>query len=64
VGVGSQGEELDLEAVSESRRVLERFRNRPVSRENLEEELRSTVRSVYRKALDKRPTVLTVILDE
>jgi len=64
VGVGSHGEDLDLEAVRETRRVLDRFRNLRVSREELEEELRTAVRRVYRKALDKKPTVLPIILDD
>jgi len=64
VGVGSQGEELDLEAAKETRRVLEEARMKNTSRGNLEEELRLAVRGVYRKALDKRPTVLPIILED
>jgi ribonuclease J len=64
VGVGSQGEELDLEAVREARRILENYRSKSTSRETLEEELRTAVRRIYRKALDKKPTVLPIILDD
>jgi len=62
VGVGSQGEELDLEAAAEIRRVLVEENAEKASEEDLEEHLRLAVRKVYRKALDKRPTVLTVVL--
>jgi ribonuclease J len=64
VGVGSQGEELDLEAVRETRRILEQYRAKRTSRENLEENLRTAVRRVYRKTLDKRPTVIPIILED
>jgi ribonuclease J len=64
VSVGSQGEDLDLEAVRETRRVLDRYRSSDMSREELEEDLRTAVRRVYRKALDKKPTVLPMILDD
>lgn len=64
VGVGSHGEELDLEAVRETRRILDRYRNKSASRDELEEELRAAVRRVYRKALDKKPTVLPIILED
>ncbi|MBN2720888.1 MAG: ribonuclease J [Proteobacteria bacterium] len=62
VGVGSQGEEVDLEAAAEIRRVLEQGVWGKVPKENLEENLRTAVRGVYRRALDKRPTILTVVL--
>ncbi len=64
VGVGSQGEELDLEAAEEARRVLKQARLKKISREKLKEELRFAVRSIYRRALDKRPTVIPVILED
>jgi ribonuclease J len=64
VGVGPQGEELDLEAVREARSILERHRSKGTSKEELEEELRTAVRRVYRRALDKKPTVLPMILDD
>lgn len=64
VGVGSQGEELDLEAVKETKRILEQFRDKKTSREDLEENMRTAVRRVYRRTLDKRPTVLPVILED
>jgi len=62
VGVGSQGEELDLEAATAIRRVLEQEDAGKKPEEDLKEQLRLEVRGVYRKALDKRPTVLTVVL--
>ncbi len=62
VGVGSQGEEVDLEAGAEIRRVLEQDGTDKKSEEDLKELLRLAVRKIYRKVLDKRPTVLTVVL--
>lgn len=64
VGVGSHSEDLDLESVREARRVLEHYRDHGASREQLQEDLRTAVRRVYRKALDKKPTVLPMILDD
>ena len=62
--VGPHGEELDLEAAGAARRVLKEWKGERSSLETLEENLRSAVRGIYRKALDKRPTVLPVILEE
>jgi mRNA degradation ribonuclease J1/J2 len=62
--VGPHGEELDLEAAGAARRVLKAWRKEKTSIQDLKEELRRAVRGIYRKALDKRPTVLPVIIDE
>ena len=62
--VGPHGEELDLEAAGAARRVLKAWRKERTSLEDLEENLRTAVRGIYRKALDKKPTVLPVILEE
>jgi ribonuclease J len=64
VGVGSQGEELDLEAAAEARRVLKEARRKNSSMEDLREELRTVVRGIYRRTLDKRPTVIPVIIED
>jgi len=62
--VGPHGEELDLEAGGAARRVLKAWKKERASLQVLEENLRIAVRGVYRKALDKKPTVLPVILEE
>jgi len=62
--VGPHGEELDLEAAGAARLILKAWRRENTSLQDLEENLRVAVRRVYRKALDKRPTVLPVILEE
>ena len=62
--VGPHGEELDMEAAGAARRVLKAWRKEKTSIQDLRENLRTAVRGVYRKALDKRPTVLPVIIDE
>ena len=62
--VGPHGEELDLEAAGAARRVLKEWKRERTCLETLEENLRSAVRGIYRKALDKRPTVLPVILED
>ena len=62
--VGPHGEELDLEAAGAARRVLKAWKKEKTSIQDLKEELRRAVRGIYRKALDKRPTVLPVILEE
>jgi ribonuclease J len=62
--VGPHGEELDMEAAGAARRVLKAWKREKTSLEKLEENLRTAVRGVYRKALDKKPTVLPVILEE
>ena len=62
--VGPHGEELDMEAAGAARRVLKAWRREKTAVEILEENLRTAVRGIYRKALDKRPTVLPVILEE
>jgi ribonuclease J len=62
--VGPHGEELDMEAAGAARRVLKAWKREKTSLEKLEENLRTAVRGIYRKALDKKPTVLPVILEE
>lgn len=62
--VGPHGEELDMEAAGAARRVLKAWRKEKTSLEVLEDNLRTAVRGIYRKALDKKPTVLPVILEE
>ncbi len=62
--VGPHGEELDLEAAGAARRVLKAWKKEKTSIQDLKEELRRAVRGIYRKALDKKPTVLPVILEE
>lgn len=62
--VGPHGEELDVEAAGAARRVLKAWKKERTSLQDLEENLRTAVRGIYRKALDKRPTVLPVILEE
>lgn len=64
VGVGLAGEELDLEAARTARRIINQWREGTSSITEVKEELTSAVRGVYRRALDKRPTVLPVILEE
>jgi ribonuclease J len=63
VSVGPQGEQVDLEAARAARQVLKEWKKEGGLREELEEHLRRAVRKVYRKELDKRPTVIPVILD-
>jgi mRNA degradation ribonuclease J1/J2 len=53
-----------MEAVGAARRVLKAWKKEKTSLEKLEENLRTAVRGIYRKALDKKPTVLPVILEE
>lgn len=62
--VGPHGEEMDLEAAGAARRVLKAWRKEKTSLQDLRENLRTAVRGIYRKALDKKPTVLPVILEE
>lgn len=62
--VGPHGEELDMEAAGAARRVLKAWGREKTAVEILEENLRTAVRGIYRKALDKRPTVLPIILEE
>lgn len=62
--VGPHGEELDLEAGGAARRVLKAWKKEGASLQVLEENLRIAVRGIYKKALDKKPTVLPVILEE
>lgn len=62
--VGPHGEKLDLEAAGAARRVLKEWRREGTSREALVENLATAVRGIYRKALDKRPTVLPVIIED
>jgi len=62
--VGPHGEELDREAAGAARRVLKTWRKEKTSIDVLEENLRVAVRGVYRKALDKKPTVLPVIIED
>ena len=64
VSVGLRGEELDLEAARAARQVLKAWKKEGGSREDLENSLRTAVRKIYRKELDKRPTVLPVILED
>ncbi len=64
VSVGTFGEELDREAAAEARKVIRAWRKEKASLRELEEGLMAAVRGVYRKALDKRPTVLPVIMEE
>lgn len=61
--VGPHGERLDLEAAGAARRVLKEWRKEKTSLEILEENLATAVRGIYRKALDKKPTVLPVIIN-
>ena len=62
--VGPHGEELDMEAAGAARRILKAWRKEKTSIEALEENLRTAVRRIYRKALDKKPTVLPVIIED
>lgn len=62
--VGPHGEELDMEAAGAARRVLKAWRKEQTSLQDLEDNLRTAVRGIYRKALGKRPTVLPVIIEE
>jgi ribonuclease J len=64
VTVGPHGEELDLEAAGAARRVMKAWRREKTSIEILEDNLRTAVRGIYRKALDKKPTILPVILED
>jgi ribonuclease J len=62
--VGPHGEELDIEAAGAARRVLKAWRKEKTSLQDLRENLRTAVRGIYRKALDKKPTVLPVIIED
>jgi ribonuclease J len=62
--VGPHGEEMDIEAAGAARRVLKAWKRERTSLEVLEENLRIAVRGIYKKALDKKPTVLPVIIEE
>jgi len=62
--VGPHGEEMDLEAAGAARRVLKAWRKEKTSPQDLKENLRIAVRGIYRKALDKKPTVLPIIIEE
>jgi ribonuclease J len=62
--VGPHGEELDMEAAGAARRVLKAWKKERTSLQDLEDNLRTAVRGIYRKAMGKKPTVLPVILEE
>jgi ribonuclease J len=62
--VGPHGEELDIEAAGAARRVLKAWKKDRTSLQVLQENLRMAVRGVYKKALDKKPTVLPVIIED
>ncbi|MDF1535418.1 MAG: ribonuclease J [bacterium] len=63
VSVGPQGEEIDLAAAAAARQVLKAWKKEGGSREDLENSLKIAVRGIYRKELEKRPTIIPVILD-
>ncbi len=66
VGVGMEdaAEGLDEAAVGEVEKVLERSRALKVNRDDIKEEIRILVRRIYKKALQKKPRVVTVIVEE
>ena len=64
VSVGPEGEDVDLEAVRTARQLLKAWKKEGGTLEELEEHLRREVRAVYRRELEKRPTVIPVILGE
>lgn len=64
VGLEKSAEGLDEAAVREVEKVLKGSRALKVNREDLKEEIRILVRRIYKKALQKKPRVVTVIVEE
>lgn len=64
VGIDDSMESLNRKAARLVTNIIGGWRGMHLSREDLEEEIRIQVRGVYRKALQKKPTVVVVLVEE